>query len=58
MVMNALIGHTGIVYRFCSGVQMITVPIKPYDLHSIDLFGKYLMTQAQVFEQIAEYLND
>lgn len=47
-----------IVKRFCPGVKMISEPTRPYDLHSTGPFGQYVLSQAQVFEHIAEYLND
>lgn len=52
------VADSDVIQRFCPDVKMITEPAKPYDLHSTEPFGQYVLTQAQAFEHIAEYLND
>lgn len=47
-----------IVDRFCPDIVTISMPAKPYDLQCRAPFDKYVLSKQQVFEQVAEYLND
>jgi hypothetical protein len=47
-----------IMQKFCPDVATINTPVKPYDLHSVEPFGQYVLSRSQVFEYITEYLND
>ncbi len=47
-----------IMQKFCPDVATVNTPVRPYDLHSTEPFGQYVLSQSQVFEYITEYLND
>lgn len=47
-----------IVDRFCPDVTTINSLTKPYALQCCAPFNKYVLTKQQIFEQVAEYLND
>lgn len=47
-----------VMQKFCPDVTMTTVPVRPYDMRSQAPFGQYVLTKSQVFEHIAEYIND
>jgi hypothetical protein len=47
-----------IITQFCPDIVTPHTPVKPYDLHSVEPFGKYVLSQTQVLEYITEYLND
>ena len=47
-----------IVQQFCPDIILINAPAKPYDLHSLEPFGQYVISRQQVFEYVTEYLND
>jgi hypothetical protein len=47
-----------IITQFCSDIATVNTPVKPYDLHSVEPFGKYVLSRQQVLEYVTEYLND
>jgi hypothetical protein len=47
-----------IITQFCPDVAIPHTPVRSYDLHSTEPFGKYVISRPQVFEYITEYLND
>lgn len=47
-----------IIERFCDNVVTTCTPVRPYDLHSTEPFGKYVISRQQVFEYVTKYLND
>ena len=52
------ISDQAVMERFCPGHPMITQPVPPYNLHSAEPFGQYVESSAEIFEHIAEYMND
>jgi hypothetical protein len=47
-----------IMQRFCADVALTNNAVPPYDLHSCAPFGQYVLSKSQVFEHVAEYMND
>lgn len=47
-----------IIQQFCPDVAITNTPVPPYDLHSTEPFGQYVISRQQVFEYVTEYLND
>ncbi len=47
-----------IMSRFCPDCTVQSQPVRPYDLHSTEPFGQYVLTKHQVFNAVSEYIND
>jgi len=47
-----------IIQQFCPDIAITNTPVKPYNLHSLDPFGQYVISRQQVIEYVTEYLND
>lgn len=44
--------------RFSPTTVLINKSTVPYNLHSQEPFGQYVLTKSQVFEHVQEYMND
>jgi hypothetical protein len=44
--------------QFCADVVLNNEPVLPYDLHSQEPFGQYVLSKAEVFKYVTEYMND
>lgn len=47
-----------IMQKFCPDIVTVNTPVKPYDLHSAEPFGEYVLSKSKVFDHITEYMND
>lgn len=47
-----------LMQRFSPRTVLINKPTVPYNLHSQEPFGRYVLTKSQVFEHVQEYMND
>lgn len=47
-----------IMQRFCPNAVLTSTPVPPYNLHSRAPFGQYVLSKLEVFEHVAEYMND
>ena len=47
-----------IIQRFLPTTVLINEPVSPYNLHSEEPFGRYVLTKSQVFEHVREYMDD
>jgi hypothetical protein len=47
-----------IIAQFCPDIVTTDTPVRPYDLHSVEPFGKYVISRQRVLEYVTEYMND
>jgi len=52
------VSDSEMMQQFCADVVLNNEPVLPYDLHSQEPFGQYVLSKSQVFKHVTEYMND